>query len=68
VSPRSLDATSLQLEYLPSGDVCKGRVTAIGGTSFGGTCTMPDGSTRHVDASWVPSEQGGVVGEIRLHA
>lgn len=69
VSPQSLDATSLQLEYLPSGDVCKGRVTAIGGTSFGGTCRLPNGQTRHVDASWVPADDGqGVVGEIKLHA
>lgn len=69
VSPQSLDATSLQLEYLPSGDVCRGRVTAVGGSSFAGTCTLPNGGVRFVDASWVPSEQGGgVVGEIRLHA
>ena len=69
VSPDSLDATSLQLEYLPSGDICRGRVTAVGGTSFAGTCTLPNGASRFVDASWVPSDQGsGVVGEIRLHA
>jgi sulfoxide reductase heme-binding subunit YedZ len=69
VSPQALDATSLQLEYLPSGDVCRGRVTAVGGTSFAGTCTLPNGDVRYVDASWTLAEQGsGVVGEIRLHA
>jgi sulfoxide reductase heme-binding subunit YedZ len=69
VSPEALDATSLQLEYLPSGDICRGRVTAVGGSSFAGTCTLPNGSRRSVDASWVPADQGsGVVGEIRLHA
>lgn len=69
VSPEALDATSLQLEYLPSGDVCRGRVTAIGGSSFAGTCTLPNGTRRSVDASWVPADHGsGVVGEIRLHA
>ena len=68
VSPQALDSTSIQLEYLPSGDVCRGHVTAIGGTSFGGRCTLPDGSVRYVDASWVAAEQGGgVVGEIKLH-
>jgi hypothetical protein len=68
VSPQALDSTSIQLEYLPSGDVCRGRVTAIGGTSFGGRCTLPDGAVRYVDASWIPAEQGGgVVGEIKLH-
>ena len=69
VSPQALDATSLQLEYLPSGDVCRGRVTAVGGSSFAGTCRLPNGDVRFVDASWTPAEQGaGVVGEIRLHA
>jgi sulfoxide reductase heme-binding subunit YedZ len=69
VSPEALDATSLQLEYLPSGDVCRGRVTAIGGSSFAGTCTLPNGARRSVDASWVPADDGsGVVGEIKLHA
>ena len=69
VSPRALDATSLQLEYLPSGDVCRGRVTEIGGASFAGRCTLPDGATRVVRASWVPAPDGsGVVGEIRLDA
>jgi sulfoxide reductase heme-binding subunit YedZ len=69
VSPQSLDATSLQLEYLPSGDVCRGKVTAVGGTSFAGVCRLPSGKRRVVDASWVPAEDGsGVVGEIRLHA
>ena len=68
VSPQALESTSLQLEYLPSGDICKGRVTAIGGTSFGGRCTLPDGSVRFVDASWVLSDGGGgAVGQIRLH-
>ena len=50
----SLDATSLQLEYLPSGDVCRGRVTSIGGTSFAGRCVLPSGAARWVDASWDP--------------
>jgi methionine sulfoxide reductase heme-binding subunit len=69
VSPATLDATSLQLEYLPSGDVCRGRVTAIGGTSFAGRCTMPNGQARFVDASWVVNDTGtGVIGSIHLHA
>jgi sulfoxide reductase heme-binding subunit YedZ len=67
VSPRSLDATSLQLEYLPSGDVCRGRVTRVGLTSFGGVCTLPNGQRRVVDAGWVPAESG-VDGTISLHA
>ncbi len=69
VSPQSLERTSLQLEYLPSGDVCRGQVTAVGGTSFSGTCRLPNGQQRSIDASWVPSEVGNnVVGEIKLGA
>ena len=68
VSPTSLDETSLQLEYLPSGDLCRGRVTAVGGSSFAGRCRLPDGGVRLVDASWVPADNGqGVVGDITLH-
>jgi sulfoxide reductase heme-binding subunit YedZ len=67
VSPQSLESTSLQLEYLPSGDVCRGRVTNVGGTSFTGSCRLRNGELRTIDASWVPNEQGtGVIGQIRL--
>jgi sulfoxide reductase heme-binding subunit YedZ len=67
VSPQTLENTSLQLEYLPSGDVCRGRVTNVGGTNFTGTCRLPNGQTRTIDASWVPNGTGtGVVGQIQL--
>jgi sulfoxide reductase heme-binding subunit YedZ len=67
VSPQSLEKTSLQLEYLPSGDICRGRVTGIGGTSFRGTCRLANGEQRSVEASWVPNaQQTGVVGNIQL--
>ena len=67
VAPQKLERTSLQLEYLPSGDVCRGRVTSVGGESFSGTCRLPDGTGRTIEASWVPNEAGtGVVGHIRL--
>ena len=67
VSPRGLQATSVQLEYLPSGDVCRGHVTGIGSTSFTGTCRLRNGQRRSIQASWLPSETGtGVVGRIQL--
>ena len=67
VAPQKLESTSLQIEYLPSGDVCHGRVTNVGGTSFTGTCRLRNGQTRTVDASWGPNAQEtGVVGQIRL--
>ena len=67
VAPQKLEQTSLQLEYLPSGDVCRGRVTQVGGESFSGTCRLPNGEQRTIEASWVPNEAGtAVVGNIRL--
>ncbi|HEY2542487.1 MAG TPA: hypothetical protein VGH92_05490 [Gaiellaceae bacterium] len=67
VSPRRLDSTSLQLEYLPSGDVCRGRVTQVGLTGFTGVCRLANGQRRVVNAGWVPAESG-VDGTISLHA
>jgi methionine sulfoxide reductase heme-binding subunit len=67
VAPGTLERTSLQLEYLPSGDVCRGRVTNVGGQDFSGTCRLSNGQQRTVEASWVPNSAGtGVVGQITL--
>jgi methionine sulfoxide reductase heme-binding subunit len=67
VTPEQLQSTSLQLEYLPSGDVCRGRVTNVAGESFTGMCSLADGEHRTIEASWVSDAAGtGVVGEIRL--
>jgi sulfoxide reductase heme-binding subunit YedZ len=60
-----LDATSLQLEYLPSGVVCRGQVTAVGSTSFAGLCRLPTGEARSIDASWQLLDDGTVSGTIR---
>lgn len=67
VAPERLERTSLQLEYLPSGDVCRGQVTRVGGESFSGRCRLPDGRQRTIEASWTPNEDGtGLDGHIRL--
>jgi methionine sulfoxide reductase heme-binding subunit len=67
VAPGKLESTSLQLEYLPSGDICRGRVTKVGGESFSGTCRLPNGEHRAIDASWAANQAGtGVVGTISL--
>jgi sulfoxide reductase heme-binding subunit YedZ len=69
VAPGTLEKTSLQLEYLPSGDVCRGSVANVGGESFSGTCRLSNGERRTVDASWAPNESGtGVLGRITLSA
>lgn len=66
--PEGLDSTSLQVEYVPSGVLCRGQVTAVGATSFGGVCRMPDGQLRHLDASWTLSGDGTLAGTLRSHA
>jgi len=69
VAPGTLEKTSLQLEYLPSGDVCRGRVANVGGESFSGSCQLSNGEQRTVEASWAPNESGtGVLGRITLSA
>jgi hypothetical protein len=47
-----LEATSLQLEYLPSGIVCRGRVAHVQSFGFSGTCRTPTGARREVGATW----------------
>ena len=63
----TLRNTSLQLEYLPSGDVCRGSVTTVAAESFSGSCRLPNGEQRTIEASWVADDEGtGVVGKIQL--
>jgi sulfoxide reductase heme-binding subunit YedZ len=58
LAPSRLLDTAFQMEYLPSGDVCRGRVTQItdNGLGFEATCSMSDGGTRSVHASWLESQ------------
>jgi hypothetical protein len=44
--------TAFRMEYLPSGQVCEGTVTATRSTGFDATCTTPDGAERAVSADW----------------
>jgi methionine sulfoxide reductase heme-binding subunit len=56
----SLASTSFQMEYLPSGTLCVGTVSNVKSSSFDATCSMPDGRTRLISASWaVPHNQEG---------
>lgn len=65
ITPRRILATSFQMEYLPSGLVCRGKVMSTHGMSFDAHCRTPQGDSRRVTASWQPSEnsqlQGGVL-------
>lgn len=47
-----LESTSLQLEYLPSGAICRGHVTQVKSFGFAGTCSMPRGERHAITAAW----------------
>jgi sulfoxide reductase heme-binding subunit YedZ len=52
ITTRKLLKTSFQMEYLPSGDLCMGRVTAVHATAFTATCHLRSGERRRVRAQW----------------
>ena len=64
IAPARLLDTSFQMEYLPSGDVCRGIVTQIAqdGRGFDAKCSMPDGSARFVRANWLESAGADLTG------
>lgn len=65
ITPQQLLSTSFQMEYLPSGLICRGRVTQVHRYSFEATCRTPNGAQRNVTAQWRPGSnsqlQGGVL-------
>ena len=69
IGPQRLESTEFQMEYLPSGLLCRGSVTRVQGFGFDATCRVPGGGQRFVHAAWKPSDgaevQGGV---LRVHA
>jgi methionine sulfoxide reductase heme-binding subunit len=69
VEPQGLLATSFQLEFLPSGMRCSGRVTHVDPLGFEGRCRAGDGTQRYVRAAW--EEEGGAQftrGTLDAHA
>ena len=44
IDPRQVISTVFQMEYLPSGTLCRGTVDQVHAASFEATCRMPDGS------------------------
>lgn len=47
-----LESTSLQVEYLPSGVICRGHVAHVKSYGFDGTCRMPNGRRHAITAEW----------------
>ena len=69
VSTRKLLQTSFQMEYLPSGELCTGRVTKVHPTGFAALCHLRSGARRVIDAHWQPSDSSEVAGGfITAHA
>jgi sulfoxide reductase heme-binding subunit YedZ len=69
VEPQGLLATSFQLEFLPSGLRCHGRVTHIDSLGFQGSCHAADGTTRFVRAAWEQEEGNQFnAGTLDVHA
>jgi sulfoxide reductase heme-binding subunit YedZ len=68
IEPNRLDATSFQLEFLPSGMLCTGHVTKVHAMGFDATCRAQDGSRRVVRASWRASQSSSFSGRVSVHA
>ena len=65
IKPGGVEATTFQMEFLPSGLLCRGRVTKIHAYSFEASCSTAGGTRRFVHAEWQPSGgsqlQGGLI-------
>jgi len=68
IEPNRLEATSFQLEYLPSGQVCKGRVVRVRSYGFDAQCSAVDGTRRFVSANWQLVGGDTFQGRIVVHA
>jgi len=55
VGTKALLSTSFQMEYLPSGLLCTGRVTQSQGYGFKASCRTAGGLTHAVQAAWRPN-------------
>jgi sulfoxide reductase heme-binding subunit YedZ len=64
IAPRKLLKTSFQMEYLPSGELCNGRVTSVHPTAFAATCRLRGGEARRVVAQWQVSGSAEIAGGL----
>jgi methionine sulfoxide reductase heme-binding subunit len=68
-SPEHVLRTSFQMEYLPSGELCHGRVTTIHDFGFDAVCRLRDGARRFVSTHWQSSGTAELAnGEVSVHA
>ena len=64
IAPQKLLRTSFQMEYLPSGALCTGKVTAVHATAFEATCALTTGARRRVSAHWQASGSAEIAGGV----
>ncbi len=64
IAPQKLLKTSFQMEYLPSGELCTGSVTAVHSTAFAATCRLPTGERRRVHAQWEAGDSAEFTGGV----
>jgi sulfoxide reductase heme-binding subunit YedZ len=67
-SAGSGEQTAFRMEYLRSGQVCSGTVSAARSYGFDGVCRMPDGSRRTVTASWHLTGSADLAGTLTSRA
>ena len=68
IEPSRLDATSFQLEFLPSGLLCRGSVTKVHSFGFDARCRAGDGTRRFVHATWTLEPGNRFQGRVVVHA
>ena len=67
VGEDGLHSTTFQLEYLPSGTICEGKVTRVHSYGFTGICHL-GGDRRVISARWQPVQNGtGLTGRLDAH-
>jgi hypothetical protein len=64
IAPRKLLKTAFQMEYLPSGEQCTGKITTVHATGFTADCRLPSGARRHVQAAWNVGDAAQLAGTI----
>jgi sulfoxide reductase heme-binding subunit YedZ len=64
IGNQGLVSTVFQMEYLPSGLSCRGRVTNVRNAGFSATCQTPGGSRRAVKASWQLGNSARIAGGV----
>jgi len=62
LKPRGIERTAFQMEYLPSGLRCKGKVTKAESFGFTASCRLPTGAPRFVTARWEGADGADIAG------